>query len=118
MDENRRELLEVYKIHADLADRASRRHAGANRLYVSLLTRILLLLAVFLRYETGTVPLWDYTGNPATSEVRIRYKNLTKGRFPQRLSVFVFWIPWEGMFPSNGKEGQGNLRPDLVPTGS
>ena len=58
MDENRRELLEIYKLHAGLADRASRRRAGANRLYVSLLTGILLLLAAFLRYETGTVPLW------------------------------------------------------------
>lgn len=58
MDENRRELLEIYKLHADLADRASRRRASANRLYVSLLTGILVLLAAFLRYETGTVPLW------------------------------------------------------------
>lgn len=36
--------------------------------------------------------------------------------FPQWLAVFVFCIPWEGMFPSDGKEEPRSLRP--APTGS
>ena len=31
MDENKRELLEIYKLHAELADRVSQRREGANR---------------------------------------------------------------------------------------
>ena len=58
MDENREELLEIYKLHAELADRVSQRREGANRLYVSLLTGILIFLAAFLRYGTGIVPVW------------------------------------------------------------
>ena len=47
MDNNRAESLEIYKLHAELADRVSQRREGANRLYVSLLTAILALVAAF-----------------------------------------------------------------------
>ena len=57
MSEDKQELLEIYKLHAELADRASQRREGANRLYVSLLTGILVLLAALLRYGTGAVPV-------------------------------------------------------------
>ena len=58
MDNNKQELLEIYKLHAELADRVSQRREGANRLYVTLLTGVLILLAAFLRYGTGTLPVW------------------------------------------------------------
>ena len=58
MGENQHELLEIYKLHAELADRVSQRREGANRLYVSLLTGILILLVAFLRYGAGIVPVW------------------------------------------------------------
>lgn len=57
MDDDKRELLEIYKLHAELADRVSQRREGANKLYVSLLTAILVLLAAFLRYGTGEIPV-------------------------------------------------------------
>ena len=52
MENDRHELLEIYKIHAELADRVSQRREGANRLYVSLLTGILVLLVAVLRDGT------------------------------------------------------------------
>ena len=55
MDDDRKELLEIYKLHAELADRVSQRREGANRLYVSLLTAIPVLLAAFLRYEMEAI---------------------------------------------------------------
>ena len=55
MEGNRQELLEIYKLHAELADRVSQRREGANRLYVSLLTGIVLILATFLRYGSEIV---------------------------------------------------------------
>ena len=54
MNEEKQELLEIYKIHAELADRVSQRREGANRLFVSLLTGALIFLATFLRYGTNT----------------------------------------------------------------
>lgn len=47
MDNDRAELLEIYKLHAELADKVSQRREGANRLYVSLITAILALIAFF-----------------------------------------------------------------------
>ena len=57
MDEHRQELLEIYKLHAGLADKVSERREGANRLYVSLLTGILALLVAFSRYGIKTISL-------------------------------------------------------------
>ena len=57
MDENRQELLEIYKLHAELADRVSQRREGANRLFVSLLTGTLIFLVAFLTYGTETMPV-------------------------------------------------------------
>ena len=57
MDKNRQELLEIYKLHAELADRVSQRREGANRLFVSLLTGTLIFLAAFSRYGTETMPV-------------------------------------------------------------
>ena len=57
MDENRRELLEIYKLHAELADRVSQRREVANRLFVSLLTGTLIFLAALLRYGAETIPV-------------------------------------------------------------
>lgn len=48
MDEKKQELLEIYKLHADLADRVSQRRDSANRLYVGLLTGIILLTGISL----------------------------------------------------------------------
>ena len=52
MDEKRQELLEIYKLHAELADRVSQRREGANRLYVSLLIGLVLFAAALLRFGT------------------------------------------------------------------
>ena len=57
MDEKRQELLEIYKLHTELADRVSQRREGANRLFVSLLTGTLIFLAAFLRYGAETIPV-------------------------------------------------------------
>ena len=55
-DPRRDELLEIYKLHAELADRVSQRRDGANRLYVSLLVGLTVFLTALMRYGTGDVP--------------------------------------------------------------
>ena len=56
-DSDRNDLLEIYKLHAELADRVSQRREGANRLYVSLLAGLAAFLAVLIRFGAGGVPV-------------------------------------------------------------
>ena len=53
----RKENLEIYKLHAELADRVSQRREGAHRLHVSLLVGLVMLLAALLRFGSGDVLL-------------------------------------------------------------
>ena len=96
MDKTKQELLEIYKIHAELADRISQRREGANRLYVSLLSIILALLAALLRYGTGIIPVWVVLGIAgvlgmllaASWYIIIRsYRQLNKGKFDTLLEL-------------------------------
>lgn len=56
-DSDRSELLEIYKLHAELADRVSQRREGANRLYVSLLAGLAAFVAALIRFGVGDVPV-------------------------------------------------------------
>ena len=56
-DSTRNELLEIYKLHAELADRVSQRREGANRLYVSLLVGLALFLGIFVRFGVEDFPI-------------------------------------------------------------
>ena len=56
MDDSRQsELIELYKLHAELADRVSQRREGANRLYISLLTGVVVLVTALLRFGTDGI---------------------------------------------------------------
>lgn len=52
------QLLEIYKLHAELADRVSQRREGTNRLYVSLILGLVVFLATFFRFGFGDMPEW------------------------------------------------------------
>ena len=52
-DFKRNELLEIYKIHADLADKVSQRREGANRLYVCLLAGLGMFAGASLWFDDG-----------------------------------------------------------------
>ncbi len=56
-DPTRNELLEIYKLHAELADRVSQRREGANRIYVSLLVGLALFLGIFVRFGVKDFPI-------------------------------------------------------------
>ena len=55
MPKSKTELLEIYKLHAELADRVSQRREGANRLYVSLLTGFFTVIITLARFGTGEI---------------------------------------------------------------
>ncbi len=110
MNENKQELLEIYKLHSELADRVSQRREGANRLFVSLLTGTLIFLAAFLRYGTEAILLGAVliaVGSfgillSASWFIIIRsYRQLNSGKFKtlqeleQKLAYPFFKREWE-----------------------
>ena len=110
MDENKQELLEIYKLHAELADRVSQRREGANRLYVSLLTGIIIFLAAFLRFGTGIMPIWVVLAVAGVLGVMLSaswyivirsYRQLNTGKFKalnemeEKLAYPFFKREWE-----------------------
>lgn len=50
-------MLEIYKIHVEMADRVSQRREGANRLFVTLISAIIVLSAMMLRFGPGSLPI-------------------------------------------------------------
>ena len=120
MDNDRAELLEIYKLHAELADKVSQRREGANRLYVSLITAILALIAVFLRYGIKTLSFgWVMSASgiliillSASWFIVIRsYRQLNSGKFAAlheleaKLAYPFFKREWELL-----KEGENISR--------
>ena len=50
------ELLEIYQLHAELADRVSQRREGANRLFVTLLTGLMAAGVAMITTGSSTEP--------------------------------------------------------------
>ena len=53
---NESELLELYRLHIEIADRESQRHEAANRLHAWLITVLGSLLVAILRLDGGNIP--------------------------------------------------------------
>ncbi len=61
MDE-KQELLEIYKLHAGLADSVSKQRATANRFYMLVLSGVSVLFPVFLQRRNGVPIGWLMIG--------------------------------------------------------
>lgn len=57
MDGKKQELLEIYKLHAELADRVSQRRECANRLHLVLLVGLMLFAAVIPRFGADVISM-------------------------------------------------------------
>ena len=110
MDDDKQELLEIYKLHAELADRVSQRREGANRLFVSLLTGTLIFLVAFLRYGAETIPIdailiavgvFGFCLSAAWYIIIRSYRQLNSGKFAalheleEKLAYPFFKREWE-----------------------
>ena len=124
------ELLEIYRLHAELADRVSQRREGANRLYVSLLVGLALFLGVFIRFGVGDFPmdiLFQVTGTigailSISWYIVIRsYRQLNAGKFAAlheleaKLAYPFFKREWELL--DKGKNLSRYWRLTIVETG-
>ena len=94
MDE-KQELLEIYKLHAELADSVSKQRATANRFYILVLSGLAVLFSTFLQRKNG-VPLgWLLIGFGAFGmlvalawSIAIRsYCQLNSGKFQVLLAL-------------------------------
>ncbi len=61
------QLLDIYKLHADLADRVSQRRDSANRLYVTIAAALFVLSSSILRWGVGDIPGQLVAGAPLSS---------------------------------------------------
>ena len=119
MDTTKQELLEIYKLHAELADRVSQRREGANRLYVSLITAFLIFLAAAFRFGTGAIPVYVAMLVGSTLGILLSvswyivirsYRQLNSGKFKalheleQKLAYPFFKREWELLGKELGKE--------------
>ena len=55
-DDRADKILDLYKLHAHLADRVSQRREGANRLYAGMLTTFVAFTGALVRFGDGPVP--------------------------------------------------------------
>ena len=60
--EKKQELLEIYKLHAGLADSISKQRATANRFYILVLSGLAVLFSTFLQHKSGVPIEWLMIG--------------------------------------------------------
>ena len=124
------ELLELYKLHAELADRVSQRREGANRLYAGLLTGFTAFAIALLRFGTGDVPMNSilFVGGAVGASLSVSwyvvirsYRQLNTGKFralhelEKKLSYPFFTREWELL--AEGKDRKRYWKLTVVETG-
>ena len=127
MDE-KQELLEIYKLHAELADSVSQQRGTANRFYMLVLSGLAVLFSAFLQRKNG-VPLgWLMVGfglfgmllASAWYIVIRSYRQLNSGKFKalheleEKLTYPFFKREWDLL--AEGREQKTYWRLTVVET--
>ena len=128
MDSKQQELLEIYKLHAQLADNVSNRRATANRFYMLVLSGLVALFSALIQRQNG-IPLgylmvgFGLFGTVLTFGwyIVIRsYRQLNTGKFlalhelEEQLAFPFFKREWELL--EEGKERKTYWRLTIVET--
>ena len=127
-EDDKQELLEIYKLHAELADSVSKQRATANRFYILVLSGLAVLFSTFLQRKNG-VPLgWLMVGFGAFGMllasawyIVIRsYCQLNSGKFQvllaleKKLAYPFFKREWELL--GEGKDSKSYRKLTVVET--
>ena len=126
--ENKQELIEIYKLHAELADSVSRQRSTANRFYMLVLSGLAVLFSAFLQRENGVPLSWLMVGFglfgmllAAAWYIVIRsYRQLNSGKFKalheleEKLAYPFFKREWDLL--GEGKELKTYWRLTVVET--
>lgn len=127
MDE-KQELLEIYKLHTELADSVSRQRSTANRFYILILSGLGVLFSAFLRSENGSPSEWLMIGfglfgmflTMAWYVVIRYYRQLNTGKFKalheleEKFTYPFFTREWELL--SEGKDFRSYWKLSVVET--
>ena len=127
MDE-KQELLEIYKLHAGLADSVSKQRGTANRFYMLVLSGLAVLFSAFLQHKRGVSLRWLMVGFglfgmflTAAWYVVIRsYRQLNTGKFKvlhkleEKLAYPFFKREWELL--DEGKDFKNYWKLSVVET--
>lgn len=110
--EDRSQILEIYKLHVEMADHVSQRREGANRLFVAILSAMTVLMAAVLRFApdsgvlsakmTATgVALTGLLLTMAWLAIIKSYRQLNTGKFQalheleKRLPFAFYTVEWK-----------------------
>ena len=127
MDE-KQELLEIYKLHAELADSVSKQRGTANRFYILVLSGLAVLFSAFLQRKNGVPLRWLMIGfglfgmllASAWYIVIRSYRQLNTGKFKalheleKKLAYPFFKREWELL--SEGKDFKSYWKLSVVET--
>lgn len=127
MDE-KQELLEIYKLHAELADSVSRQRGTANRFYLLVLSGLAVLFSAFLQRKNGVLLEWLMVGfglfgmllASAWYIVIRSYRQLNSGKFKalheleEKLTYPFFKREWDLL--AEGRERKTYWRLTVVET--
>ena len=109
-DYERRELFEIYKLHAESADRVSQRRDQAHRLYVSVFVAMALFLGALSQFGVDGAPIMmvlrfaGFTGMILSASwyvIGSSYRQLNSGKFKtlhdleKRLAYPFYTKEWE-----------------------
>jgi len=122
MDE-KQELLEIYKLHAELADSVSKQRGTANRFYMLVFSGLAVLFSAFLQRKNG-VPLgWLMVGfglfgtllASAWYIVICSFRQLNRGKFKvlheleKKLAFPFFKREWDLLTKGAGRKNYRRL---------
>ena len=127
MDE-KQELVEIYKLHAELADSVSKQRGTANRFYMLVLSGLAVLFSAFLQRENGVPIGWLMVGfglfgmllASAWYIVIRSYRQLNSGKFKalheleEKLAYPFFKREWDLL--AEGREQKTYWRLTVVET--
>lgn len=123
MEEQPKELLEIYKLHVELADRVSARRGEAARAHITLLSGLAALLGIVARTGGGDVPLWVVSGGISFVAMVVAvswalliesYRQLNRAKFEvlckleDKLAFQFFSMEWVAL--GEGREEKKYLR--------
>ncbi len=88
-EHSRTEMLEIYKLHAELADRVSQRREAANRMHIGILSGLGLAAAVFIEFDIAgslnfvflAAGILGFVISVSWSLVIRSYRKLNSGKF-------------------------------------
>ncbi|RKU22897.1 hypothetical protein C6503_03805 [Candidatus Poribacteria bacterium] len=121
--DKKHELLEIYKLHAELADSISKQRVAANRFYILVYSGLAVLFSAFLQHKNG-VPLgWLMVGfgvlgmllASAWYIVICSFRQLNTGKFEvlheleEKLSYPFFKREWDILTKGTGSKNYRRL---------